>query len=110
MFDTSPDGLKKLIAQGEAPKVEFKDRFTADRLIARHVVAFANSLGGIIFFGVGSKGELLGLSREEEEYTRADPSPRGAAARARTDARGGARDGCARETKKAGLRSRELLC
>jgi hypothetical protein len=69
MFDTSPDGLRQLIAQGEGPRIEFKRRFTADRLIARHVVAFANSLGGFIFFGVGDKGELLGLSREEADYT-----------------------------------------
>ena len=69
MFDTSPESLRKVIAGGEGPSVEFKVRFTSDRLIARHVSAFANSGGGVIFFGVGDHGEILGLSREEEAYT-----------------------------------------
>jgi hypothetical protein len=69
MIDTSPDGIRRLLRQGEGPTVEFKARFTADRLIARHVSAFANSLGGIIIFGISDKGEILGLSREEEKQT-----------------------------------------
>jgi nucleoside 2-deoxyribosyltransferase len=69
VFDTSPNGIKRLARQGEGPNVEFKTRFTADSLIGRYVSAFANSGGGIIIFGVSDSGEILGLPREEEEQT-----------------------------------------
>jgi predicted HTH transcriptional regulator len=65
MFDTSPDGIRKLIAQGEGVTVEFKTRFTTDKAIARHLVAFANSQGGIVIFGVGDTKRILGLSRAD---------------------------------------------
>jgi hypothetical protein len=63
------DEIRKLIRQGEGPYVEFKNRFTGDRLIARYVSAFANSGGGTIIFGVSDKGEILGVSPEEEKET-----------------------------------------
>ena len=69
MINTSPEGIRELIKQGEGPNVEFKTRFTAERLIARHLSAFANSGGGTIIFGVSGKGEILGLPREEETVT-----------------------------------------
>jgi len=60
------DEIKELIRQGEGPHLEFKTRFTGDKFIARHIGAFANSGGGTIIFGVSDKGEILGLSPEEE--------------------------------------------
>jgi predicted HTH transcriptional regulator len=48
MFDTSPDGLRRLIEQGESQTVEFKSRIPAPEAIARNLVAFANSNGGIL--------------------------------------------------------------
>jgi len=56
MIDTSAEGIRALIKQGEGPSVEFKTRFTAERLIARHLSAFANSRGGTIIFGVSDFG------------------------------------------------------
>ena len=69
MIDKSPEGIRTLIKQGEGPNVEFKTRFTAERLIARHLSAFANSGGGTIIFGVSDKGEILGLPPEEGRVT-----------------------------------------
>jgi nucleoside 2-deoxyribosyltransferase len=63
------DEIRNLIRQGEGPHVEFKSRFTSDRLIARYVSAFANSGGGTIIFGVSDKGGILGVSPEEEKET-----------------------------------------
>lgn len=61
------DEIKELISQGEGAHLEFKTRFTSDKFIARHIAAFANSGGGTIIFGVSEKGEILGLSHEEEK-------------------------------------------
>src|SRR5260221_14749290 len=69
MSKVSEDDIRKYIQEGEGPHVEFKTRFTGDNLIARHVSAFANSGGGVIIFGVGPDGEVLGLSKEELERT-----------------------------------------
>jgi predicted HTH transcriptional regulator len=70
MNSISADDIRNYIKQGEGPHVEFKTRFTADNLIARHLSAFANSGGGIIIFGVGSHNEILGLSDEELTNTK----------------------------------------
>jgi hypothetical protein len=69
MFDVSPAGVRRLIVEGEGPTVEFKTQFVMDRVIARIVVAFANSMGGIILFGVADNANVLGLTKEEEDYT-----------------------------------------
>jgi len=69
MKNISADDIREYIKQGEGPHIEFKTRFTADNLIARHLSAFANSGGGIIIFGVGSHGEIFGLSDEEIKQT-----------------------------------------
>jgi hypothetical protein len=68
VFDTSPNGILDIISRGENQFVEFKTRFV-ESAIARHLVAFANSSGGILVIGVGDRGELLGLSQEEAEAT-----------------------------------------
>jgi len=70
-FDASPAGLRELVSRGESPTVEFKTRFSIDRAVARHLVAFANSDGGILLFGIGDRGEVLGLSEEDASQTMA---------------------------------------
>jgi len=65
MFDKSPDGLRRLIQQGESQTVEFKSRVPAPETIARSLVAFANSDGGILLLGVGDDGHIFGLTDEQ---------------------------------------------
>jgi predicted HTH transcriptional regulator len=65
MFDTSPDGLRRLIQQGESQTVEFKSRIPTPETIARSLVAFANSNGGILLLGVGDDGRIFGLTDEQ---------------------------------------------
>jgi len=61
MFDTSPVGLASLIARGESASVQFKERPDILRtFLARYVIRFANSEGGIILFGVGDDGQIVG--------------------------------------------------
>jgi predicted HTH transcriptional regulator len=65
MFDTSPDGLHRLIQQGESQTVEFKSSVPPPEAIARNLVAFANSDGGILLLGVGDDRRILGLTDEQ---------------------------------------------
>jgi Schlafen, AlbA_2 len=65
MFDTSPDGLLRLIKQGESQTVEFKLRVPPSEIIARNFAAFANSEGGILLLGVGDDGSIIGLTDRE---------------------------------------------
>lgn len=56
----------KIIRCGENSTVQFKQRFTSAKQIAEEFVAFANSKGGRLIFGVEDKtGNILGLSYDE---------------------------------------------
>ena len=56
----------KIIRCGETSTVQFKQRFTSAKQIAEEFVAFANSKGGSLIFGVEDKtGNILGLSYDE---------------------------------------------
>lgn len=58
--------LIELASCGETTTVQFKQEFTSQREIAKEMVAFANTRGGRIFFGIKDKtGELSGLSYDE---------------------------------------------
>ena len=58
--------LKDIAHCGETTTIQFKEQFTGQKEIAKEMVAFANTLGGRIFFGVKDKtGELIGLSYDE---------------------------------------------
>jgi hypothetical protein len=65
MFDTSPDGLRRLIQQGESQTIEFNSRVPAPEALARSLVAFANSDGGILLLGVGDDGRIFGLTDKQ---------------------------------------------
>ena len=65
MFDTSPDGLLRLIKQGESQTVEFQLLVPPSEIIARNFAAFANSEGGILLLGVGDDGSIIGLTDRE---------------------------------------------
>ena len=58
--------FKDMCLCGETTKVQFKETFTSQKEIAKEMIAFANSKGGVILFGVEDKsGKLVGLSYDE---------------------------------------------
>ena len=58
--------LKDIARCGETTTIQFKEQFTGQKEIAKEMIAFANTLGGQIFFGIKDKtGELAGLSYDE---------------------------------------------
>ena len=60
------DIFKDLCLCGETTKVQFKESFTSQKEIAKEMIAFANTKGGVILFGVEDKcGKLVGLSYNE---------------------------------------------
>lgn len=65
-FELNEQEALKLISEGESSKVEFKRKFTTYEKIARELIAFANSRGGLIFFGVDDNGEKVGVKSEKE--------------------------------------------
>lgn len=58
--------LKETVLCGETTMVQFKQTFSGQKEVANEMIAFANTRGGVIIFGVRDKsGELIGLSYEE---------------------------------------------
>lgn len=58
--------LKDIARCGETTTIQFKEQFTGQKEIAKEMIAFANTLGGQIFFGIkDNTGELVGLSYDE---------------------------------------------
>ena len=58
--------FRDLCLCGETTTVQFKQEFTSQKEIAKELIAFANSKGGSILFGVEDKtGKLLGLTYEQ---------------------------------------------
>jgi ATP-dependent DNA helicase RecG len=58
--------LKDMCLCGETTKVQFKESPIAQKDAAREMIAFANSKGGVILFGVEDKtGMIKGLSYED---------------------------------------------
>ncbi|MCB5251013.1 MAG: ATP-binding protein, partial [Candidatus Cloacimonetes bacterium] len=48
--------IKEQISKGESLYIEFKEFFSKANDIAAEIVAFANSEGGDIFFGIADNG------------------------------------------------------
>lgn len=59
--------LKKLVAQGEGPFLEFKRKASYPDKIVREMIAFANAGGGILLVGISDDGQLAGLKHPEDE-------------------------------------------
>jgi predicted HTH transcriptional regulator len=57
----------ELIAQGEGLNVEFKQRFSSHEKIAKEMIAFANTRGGFILFGVDDDKSIYGIESEKSE-------------------------------------------
>ncbi|MCT8580870.1 putative DNA binding domain-containing protein [Glaesserella parasuis] len=62
MLDTE---LLALIQKGEDSKLQFKANVTHPDALAAEMVAFANSLGGILLIGVNDNGTLSGLTNDD---------------------------------------------
>ena len=62
--------LKDICLCGETTRVQFKREFTTQKEVAKEMIAFANSRGDMILFGVEDKtGELVGLTYEQLQQT-----------------------------------------
>jgi len=59
--------LKTLISEGENFKIEFKRQFSSVEKIAKELIAFANTKGGMILFGVDDDGTIYGVESEKSE-------------------------------------------
>ena len=59
--------LLELIEEGENLQCEFKRHFTTSEKIAREMIAFANTKGGYILFGVDDDREVAGVDSEKSE-------------------------------------------
>lgn len=57
----------ELINEGETLTVEFKQRFSSYEKIAKEMIAFANTRGGFILFGVDDDKSLYGLESEKTD-------------------------------------------
>ncbi len=58
----------ELIAQGEGLNVEYKQRFSSHEKIAKEMIAFANTRGGFILFGVDDDKSIYGIESEKSDY------------------------------------------
>jgi predicted HTH transcriptional regulator len=62
--------LSAIIGRGESSKVQFKERMPHPDSLAHELIAFSNSQGGILIFGVNDKtGDINGLSFAEIQQT-----------------------------------------
>ncbi len=62
--------LVQLCKLGESTTMQYKLEFTTQKQIAEELVAFANTRGGIIIFGVeDNTGRMVGLTYEQVQYT-----------------------------------------
>jgi predicted HTH transcriptional regulator len=59
--------LNELIENGENSKVEFKRKFSTAEKIAKEMIAFANTVGGDIIFGVDDDRNVVGVESEKGE-------------------------------------------
>ena len=59
--------LYKIIEDGENSTVEFKRKFSSPEKIAKEMIAFANTKGGRILFGVDDDKTIIGVESEKGE-------------------------------------------
>jgi len=59
--------LNEIIENGESQQVEFKRKFTEPEKIAKEMIAFANTKGGKILFGIDDDKKVVGVESEKGE-------------------------------------------
>ena len=62
-----PYNITELIAQGEGTRLEFKSTISSANRIAKTLVAFANTSGGLLVIGVDDDGRVSGIESEYHE-------------------------------------------
>ncbi len=60
--------IKDLIREGEHQQLDFKFEISDSRKIARSLVAFANTDGGVLLVGVKDNGAIAGVRSDEEFF------------------------------------------
>jgi len=60
--------IESLIDQGENEHLDFKFNISDSRKIARSLVAFSNTGGGILLIGVRDNGSIAGIRSDEEIF------------------------------------------
>jgi hypothetical protein len=60
--------IKNLIQSGEHQQLDFKFEISDSRKIAKTLVAFANTDGGVLLIGVKDNGNIAGVRSDEEFY------------------------------------------
>lgn len=68
--------LNEIIENGENQQVEFKRKFTEPDKIAKEMIAFANSRGGKLIFGVDDDRTVVGVESEKGEIEYIDLAAR----------------------------------
>lgn len=58
--------LMELIEEGENLQCEFKRKFSTPEKIAREMIAFANTKGGYLLFGIDDDKKVIGVESEKE--------------------------------------------
>jgi hypothetical protein len=68
--------VEALVAAGEGPQIEFKERVPEDKegrkKVCRTLAAFANDHGGHLLFGVNDDGQIVGISVDGAGQSRKD--------------------------------------
>ena len=66
----SSDYIEELIRQGENTSIEFKWGDVRTENLAKELIAFSNSSGGVVLLGIADNGEIQGLKnpRNYEEW------------------------------------------
>lgn len=59
--------LHKIIENGENSGIEFKRKFSSPEKIAKEMIAFANTKGGCILFGIDDDRTVVGVESEKGE-------------------------------------------
>ena len=59
--------VDRFIEEGEGFEIEFKRKVSSPEKIARALIAFANTKGGTILFGVDDDGSVIGVESEKSE-------------------------------------------
>jgi len=61
------DDINELLEEGEGFRVEFKRKVSSPEKIARSMIAFANTKGGCILFGIDDDKTIVGVESEKSE-------------------------------------------